>query len=145
MGITEKDVDNVRDCLTAWKLTWCGSEKEYEDAAYRYLNESFPKEKFERQYWRGKTKADLHVEFKDGAAVVIEMKRDVKDRGEYHRLIGQVYEYVTEWKVAVLVVLCGENDPALVKNVESFVAFMQERTRRKIRFLHLACSPAPKS
>lgn len=142
MGLTEKDVDNVREILASWKPAWCPSEKEYEDAAYKYLNESFPKDKFERQYWRGKTKADLYVEFKDAAKVVVEMKRDLKDRGEYHRLIGQVYEYLTEWKVEVLVVLCGDNDPALTKNVENFVVFMNEHVKPKVRFLHVPCSPA---
>jgi hypothetical protein len=114
-------------------------ERDYEDAAYKYLNGCFPKDKFERQYSRSKTKADLYFEFKDAAKVVVEMKRDLKERGEYHRLVGQVYEYLAEWKVEVLVVLCGDNDPALAKNVENFIVFMNEHVKPKVRYLHVPC------
>lgn len=142
MGLLEKDVDNVRDQLVKWKPNRSESEREYEDAAYRHLNACLPKDKFERQYWRGKTRADIYVEFKDAAKVAIELKRDLQERGEYHRLIGQVYEYLTEWNVEALIILCGDSDPALTKNVERFVAFMNEKQKRKVRFLHVpdACA-----
>jgi hypothetical protein len=143
MGLTEKDVDDVQEKAAEWKPCWFATEKEYEDALYRHLNDAFKKDKFERQYWRGKTRADIYVEFKEAATVAVELKRDLTERGEYHRLIGQVYEYLTEWKVEALVILCGENDPALVKNVEAFLKFMNAHQGKKARFLHLACSKPP--
>jgi hypothetical protein len=144
MGLTEKDVDNVEEKIKLWTPCWYATEKEYEDALYRHLNASFD-DKFERQYWHGKTRADIYVEFKDGAKVAVELKRDLQDRGDYHRLIGQLWEYVTEWKVEALVILCGENDPALVKNVEAFVKFLRSNqpgnsSNKKVRFVHLPCA-----
>jgi hypothetical protein len=65
------------------------------------------------------------------------LKRDLQERGEYHRLIGQVYEYLTEWNTEALIILCGDSDPALTKNVERFVTFMNEKQKRKVRFLHV--------
>lgn len=138
MGVFERDVDNVRDELLRWAPTRLAVEKDYEDACYRFLNERFPKDKFERQYARGKTRADLYVEFKDGATVAIELKRDLQDRGEYHRLVGQLWEYLTEWKVEALVVLCGNTDPALRKNIERFVEFVNAHQKYKVRLLQTA-------
>jgi len=138
MGLTEKDVDNVRDALAEWKPGRLPSEKSYEDSAYAYLNKSFARDKFERQYARGKTRADIYVSFKDGATVAIELKYAIKDRAEYHRLLGQIYEYVSEWSVEVLVVLCGDNDPALVKNIDGYVRFMKDNAGRKVRLIVVA-------
>jgi hypothetical protein len=141
MGVFERDVDNVRNELVAWTPVALALEKDYEDAAYRYLNDRFPKDKFERQYARGRTRADLYVDFSDGATVAIELKRDLQDRGEYHRLIGQVWEYLTEWRVEALIVLCGDTDPALRKNIERFVDFVNAHQKYKLRFLHVVCAP----
>ena len=142
MGVFEKDVDNVREHLLKWKPTAFAQEKDYEDAAYRYLNQCFPKDKFDRQYWRGKTRADIYVQFKDAATVAIELKRDLQDRGEYHRLLGQVWEYLMEWKAEALIILCGDTDPALRKNVERFIEFMNANPKYKVRLLNIEYSPA---
>jgi len=143
MGAWETDADNIRDALAKWTppLESTG-EAQFEDALYAYLNKYFPDEVVHRQYSRGKTRADLYVEFKGGAKVAVELKRNLVDRGEYHRLIGQTYEYLREWKVEVVVVICGESDPSLVKLAREAVTFLGNVVGLK---QHLVEKPAAKA
>lgn len=133
MGFLERDADNIVSAIKNWPPQAAQSEAEYEAALYAHLNAEFPLEVFQRQYALGRTRADLFVAFKNGAKVAIEVKRDLAARNEYHRTIGQVYEYLTEWKVEVVLVLCGENDPAVEKLLERAVKFLGSGVRRKAR------------
>lgn len=118
MGFFETDADNVVKIVHAWTPKPARSEAGYETALYEVLHAAFPEERFEKQYANGKTRADIFVAFRRGAKVVVELKRNLTDRSEAHRLIGQMYEYVSEWKAEVVVVLCGKNDPAAVKLIK---------------------------
>lgn len=138
MGLTETDADNVRDALRKWKALDLGTEAQYEKAIYDYLNRAFPNEVFHRQYAKAKTKADIYVEFKQGARVVIEVKCKLSARGEYHRLIGQSWEYLREWKSELVLCLCGESDPALVKLTrEALEVLGRSQSSRKVHLLEL--------
>lgn len=137
MGLLETDAENIRDVLTRWKPPPCTSEREYEVLVYEYLHERFPKEVFHRQYAHAKTRADIYVQFRDGAKVVVEVKFDLSERGEYHRLMGQTFEYMFEWKAEVVVVLCGRTDPSLVKLFQVFLDTVAEAMGRKARLVHL--------
>lgn len=116
MGIFFFDADDVRDAFAKWKPASCETEALYEAAIYEFLHAQMPKAIFHRQYTHAKTKADIYVEFPNGGSrVVIEVKCKLVTRPEYHRLIGQSWEYLREWKAELVVCICGDSDPALVK------------------------------
>ena len=135
MGVFERDADDIEEALRGWILTGATCERDCENAMYEWLHGRFDKELFERQYWNAKTRADLFVQFVGGAAVAIEVKWNLVDRGEMHRLIGQTFDYLTSWKVEVVLVLCGENDPSLVKFVSRAAGKLQAAFDRKVRVI----------
>ena len=96
------------------------------------MNASFPRERFEREFWHAKTRADVYVKFSDGAKVAVEVKHNLQDRSEFHRLVGQVYEYVVEWQVEVVVLLTGKSDPELMKCVQMFCSWLHRTERKKV-------------
>ncbi|MBZ0116343.1 MAG: hypothetical protein K8H88_05095 [Sandaracinaceae bacterium] len=138
MGVFQVDADNIRDALKTWKPASLKTEAQYEKAIYEHLHAAFPGEVIHRQYANAKTKADLYVDFKNGGArVVTEVKCKLASRGEYHRLIGQSWEYLREWKCELVVCLCGDNDPALVKLAAEALGFLGENLNRKVHVLQL--------
>jgi len=137
MGIWETDVDNVLDRIKKWKPGTLATEAEYEEALYAFLHEEFPKEVFIRQYIHSKTRADIYVHFNDAAQVAVEVKAHLTDRNEYHRMLGQLWTYTHEWKCEVVLVVCGTNDPALVKLAERYISFLDGNQDKKVRFIEV--------
>jgi hypothetical protein len=138
MGLLETDADNVAETIERkWTPSRPGlPESDYEKEIYEFCHKVEPGENFHRQYTIGKSRADIFVKFKHGAKVAIEVKKDLTDRNDYHRLIGQVYEYLTECEVEVVVVLCGKSDPALVKLTKNAIKFLGQYAGRKANFIH---------
>ena len=134
MGLFVYDADDVVEAVEEWQVK-CSTEEEYEDSLGRHLNQRFGKPIFHRQYFVGKSRADIFVQFQGGAAVAIELKCDLVDRLEYLRLIGQIYEYLNVSDVELVVILCGRNDPALEKLVRDAVSFFNEHHDNKVRFI----------
>lgn len=145
MGLWERDVDTVIEKLEAWSPARAGSEREYEEALYKHLNDAFPQEPFKRQYKFAQTSADLFIHFKPGAKVAVEVKADLVDRNEYHRLLGQVMTYLFEWECEVLVIVCGSSDPVLVKLARTTIGFLNSKHDLKVRFVEKACAVAAES
>jgi len=113
-----------------------GDEAANEEALYGFLNHALGRTAVVyKQYSFAKTRADLFVEFKDGGRVAVEVKANLTDRNEYHRLIGQIYAYLIEWKCHVVLVLCGECDPALVKLTHDAVDHFNFACDPKLRLL----------
>lgn len=133
MGVFERDADNIEEALRTWTLVGATSEKDCESSLYDWLHKKFEKELFERQFWNAKTRADIFVKFDRGAAVAIEVKWNLVDRGEMHRLIGQTFDYLASWNAEVVLVLCGSNDPALVKLVRRAAEKLHASFDRKVR------------
>lgn len=131
LGIFEVDADNVRDAVARWNPDAGASESVFELQLYNFLHTSFPAAVFQRQYAKGRTRADIYVEFRDGAHVAVEVKCNLNQRGDYHRLLGQTYEYLTEWKAEVVVVLCGETETSVAKLVEQYIELISAATSRK--------------
>ena len=136
MGFTEVDADNVRDALLVFRDTGLKNEAAYEKAIYEHLHRVFPKENFHRQYANAKTRADIYVEFIKGAKVVVEVKCGLDKRVEYHRLLGQSWEYMFEWKAEVVIALCGKSDPSLVKLTDTAISHFADRLARKAHVVH---------
>jgi hypothetical protein len=134
MGLFVYDADDVVGAVEEWQAK-CSTEEEYEDSLARHLNGKFGKPIFHRQYFVGKSRADIFVQFQGGAAVAIEVKCNLVDRLEYLRLIGQIYEYLNVSDVELVIVLCGENDPSIEKLIRDAVSFFNEHHGNKVRFV----------
>ena len=138
MGIFQVDADDIRNALRGREVPELSSERKYEGWIYRVLHEAFPKDVFHRQYANAKTKADIYVELRNGGAkVVVEVKYKLTKRGEYHRLIGQAWEYLREWRCELVVCICGESDPALVKLTEEALSQLGSNQQKKAHVLYL--------
>lgn len=138
MGVFETDADDIRDALKTLNVPALKTEAQYEKAIYDHLHTVFPLDVFHRQYAYAKTKADIYVEFHKGAHVVVEVKRNLTTRAEYHRLIGQSWEYMREWQAELVVCLCGECDPSLIKLVAEAVGALASTQRKKAHVLAIA-------
>jgi len=137
MGLIQNDADTVAGAISPVTTPLLESEAEYEKWIYELLHERFPHEVFHRQYTKAKTKADIFVEFRlGGAAVVVEVKYKLTSRGEFHRLIGQSWEYLHLWKSELVVCICGDSDPALVK-LANEATRMLVPALSKARVLHM--------
>jgi hypothetical protein len=129
------DVDAIEKVMAAWKVPADATkEKDCETALREFLHAAFPKDAFQRQYQQGNTSADLRVKAEGSKAqIAIELKYQLVKRSEYHRLIGQLWTYVTEWEHDAVLVLCGDCDTTLVRQAERFGAFLSEHTPHKVR------------
>src|SRR5688572_17282373 len=117
MGLLEVDADDIVAKLANWAPTNATTEKDCQIQLAALLHKLFPKDIFEAEYHLGTTRADLRVHFHNyGAQVVVEVKYGLDSRNEYHRLIGQIWTYVEEWKHEVVLVLCGPCDEALTRH-----------------------------
>jgi hypothetical protein len=117
MGVFELDADTIKKAIEWGDPGTCFSEVRCRDSLLRHLREAFPKRKFEPEFRLGRGRADIFVDLKDwtgfGAKVVIELKYNLRTNAEYHRLVGQIGDYVGVGKAEILVVLCGKTDPSL--------------------------------
>lgn len=134
MGIFRTDADNIRDKLKGWTPDTYSSETSYEKSVYEFLNVEFPSEVFHRQYAMANTKADIFVDFTEGVKVVVEVKYNLKSRNQYHRILGQIWTYVDEWKSNVVLIVCGESDPSLIKLLKRYAKFITEN-KSKVRVI----------
>ena len=136
MGLILDDADDVMEKLMAsWAPVPGGDETANEESLHAFLDAAFVKFVVHRQYSFAKTRADLLIDFEGSGKVVVEVKANLADRNEYHRLIGQAYAYLTEWNVHVVVVLCGECDPSLVKLVTKAITFLNSNCTQQARLL----------
>jgi hypothetical protein len=136
MGLILDDADDVMEKLRAgWTPVPGGDEFANEESLHEFLDRAFDKFVVHRQYSFAKTRADLVIDFEGSGKVVVEVKANLTDRNEYHRLIGQAYAYLTEWNAHVVVVLCGECDLSLVKLVGKAIVFLNSNCSQQARLL----------
>lgn len=136
MGVFKHDADDIIEKIQEWRPELLGLEKDYEFALYEYLNKQFPSHTFHQQYTNAKTRADIFVDFgEDGDKVAVELKADLQDRQELHRLMGQLFEYVHVWKSDAVLVLCGRSDPAAAKLARDYVRMLNNVHDPKVRIV----------
>ena len=111
MGAIENDADNVKEAISSWDPGPSFSERRCHDSLERHLRNKFPKHTVVREHPVGRGRADLFIDFKDwtgfGAKVIVEVKYNLSDLNEYHRLVGQMHDYVTLGDAEPIIVLCG--------------------------------------
>jgi len=102
--------------LQKWRPRGCSTEKDFEKSLFKYLHEKLPEIQVTKQYAQGRIRADLMV----GGKVIIELKHNLNSTAKYQRLIGQLTEY-RDWDGRVVILLTGETDPNLRKELRSFL------------------------
>lgn len=102
--------------IERWEPGVCKIEKNYEKSLYNFLHNELEEIQVTKQYARGRIKADLVI----GDKVIIEIKNNLNTTGKYQRLIGQIAEY-REWEGSILIILVGETDQNLNKQLKKFL------------------------
>ena len=105
--------DWVTKALTDWKPGTLTNEIEYHKSAEAFLRGKFPEARIEREYRHEGTTADLFVTQKIALffthKVFIEAKRNLKQKKDFDRLVGQVAG-LGPGKNAIIILLCGETE-----------------------------------
>jgi hypothetical protein len=108
--------DNVIKLAKQWQPDALPTELKYRDSLVGYLREKLPKEKVEPEYRHLGTTTDIYVKqagFFGSSEVFVELKRNLLQKAQYDRLVGQI-ESLEPKKNPIIVVLCGETNPALL-------------------------------
>jgi len=123
MGIFDKikfhmgdSVGFVTKKMESWEPKKCKTEKDYEKSLYQFLHDELGDLQVTKQYAKGRIRADLMI----GDKVIIELKHNLDTTGKYQRLIGQISEY-KEWDGRVIILLTGETDMNLRKQLDAFI------------------------
>jgi len=109
-------LDTVVNLIHEWKPEWLPKELKYRDSLASFLRERLPRAIVEKEYRHSGTTSDLYVEcsgFLRTTEVFIELKRDLLQKNQLDRLIGQL-ESLNPRKHRIIVVLCGETKPELL-------------------------------
>lgn len=109
--------DSVHKLGKEWQPQLLPTELKYRDSFVAFLRERFKDaKKIETEYRHLGTTTDIYVEqsgFFGSSAVSVELKRNFLSKSQLDRLVGQI-ESLEPNKNFVVVILCGETNPALV-------------------------------
>jgi hypothetical protein len=97
------------------------NEREYRDSLAAYIQECAPEAHVECEYRHLGTTIDIFVRW-DGIVsedqVFIELKRNLTQKAELNRLVGQIEDLQPE-KHNIIIVLCGITSPALLNRLKA--------------------------
>src|SRR5713226_3724063 len=130
---------NVLKLIKEWKSQALPSELKYRDSLIRHLRERLRNAiEIESEYRHLGTTIDIYVKqsgFFSNSEVFVELKRNFRSKGQLDRLVGQI-ESLHPKKNAIIIVLCGLTNPALVARLrakygtpETFLILDEERFR----------------
>jgi hypothetical protein len=108
--------DSVVKLAKQWQPRILPTELKYRDSLVGYLREKLSKEKVEPEYRHLGTTTDIYVKqagFFGSSEVFVELKRNLLQKAQYDRLVGQI-ESLEPKKNPIVVVLCGETNPVLL-------------------------------
>ena len=107
----------VEQELSKWHPPALKTESAYSEALADYLRHALPKDvRVEREYRHEGTTADLCVLLNgllSNDKLLFEVKRSLRKKADYDRLIGQI-EGLKPRQNSILIVLVGDTDPALL-------------------------------
>jgi len=126
--LTKEDVafNGLLPCLVnllrSWNPGTLSRETAYRDSLVEFLRNAFPKDcRVEREYRHGGTTADVFISWKGlllNGELFVEMKRNLKKKSDFDRLIGQLEE-LKPGKQRILLVLVGQTDEGLLGRIKS--------------------------
>ena len=108
--------EDVYKLSREWQPRVLPTELAYRDSLTRLLRERLPKAKIETEYRHSGTTIDIYVKqpgIFGSSEVFIELKRNLLQKAQLDRLVGQI-ESLRPGKTPIIVVLCGDTNPALV-------------------------------
>src|SRR6267154_514286 len=108
-----EDVDKL---VKEWQPQALATELQYRNSLIALLRERLKKAKIEPEYRHKGTTIDIYVKqpgLLGSSEVFIELKRNLLQKAQYDRLVGQIEE-LEPGKSAILVILCGETNPSMV-------------------------------
>lgn len=107
--------DNVVKLIKEWRPEAQPTELKYRDALAAFLRERLKEAKVEKEYRHAGTTIDVYIKqsgFWGDSEAFVELKRNLLQKTQLDRLVGQV-ESLRPGKNALIVVMCGETNPAL--------------------------------
>ena len=121
-------LDTVVNLIHQWQPDCLPKELKYRDSLAAFLCERLPQAVVEKEYRHSGTTSDLYVEcagFLRSSEVFIELKRNLLQKNQLDRLIGQL-ESLKPSKHRIIVVLCGETKPELLTRLRLHYAALAE-------------------
>jgi hypothetical protein len=114
--------ENVITLAQEWQPEVLPTEAKYRDSLIAFLRQRMkPDIKIESEYRHCGTTTDIYVQqfgFLGPSDVFVELKRNLTQKSQLDRLIGQL-ECLLPRKNYIIVVLCGETNPALVARLKA--------------------------
>ena len=107
-----------------WQPESLPTELKYRDSLAAFLRERIKDAKIETEYRHSGTTADVYVKqsgFLGSSEVFVELKRNLIQKTQLDRLIGQIHGLQPK-KNKIIVVLCGEVNPAWVDRFRELFA-----------------------
>ena len=132
---------SVMKLIEAWHPRGCKTEKDLERSLHKHLEKNLPDTDVQMQYASGRVKGDICVDHK----VLIELKDGLKSTAQVQRLLGQLDLYESQWKKEVIVIICGDSQRDLVRQIEAKVEALKPTfiLEEQSVFLVLRGSAAP--
>jgi hypothetical protein len=110
-------IDSVFELVSSWQPELMETELKYRNSLVAFLRTHLKNEvKIETEYRHSGTTTDVYVKqpgFFGASEVFVELKRNLMQKAQLDRLIGQIHTLQPK-KNKILLVLCGETNPALV-------------------------------
>ena len=107
------------DVIQEWKPENLTSELKYRNSLAAFARERLSTARVETEYRHLGTTTDVYIKTggSSGEEVFVELKRNLRRKSEFDRLIGQI-ESLKPKEHSVIIVLCGEMNLALVGRVK---------------------------
>jgi hypothetical protein len=108
--------ESVNKLVNEWQPQVLPTELAYRNSLTGLLRERLPKAKIETEYRHNGTTVDIYAKepgLFSSTEVFVELKRNLLHKAQLDRLVGQI-ESLQPGRNAILVVLCGDTNPALV-------------------------------
>ncbi len=113
-------IEAVNKLIAEWQPAQLANELQYRNSLTALLRERLPKAKIETEYRHNGTTIDIYAKepgLFSSTEVFVELKRNLLHKAQLDRLVGQI-ESLQPGKNAILVVLCGDTNPALVTRLK---------------------------
>jgi hypothetical protein len=113
-------IETVNKLIGEWQPAQLANELQYRNSLTALLRERLPKAKIETEYRHNGTTIDIYAKepgLFSSTEVFVELKRNLLHKAQLDRLVGQI-ESLQPGKNAILVVLCGDTNPALVTRLK---------------------------
>jgi|SRR5713101_1486230 len=128
--------------IDAWHPRGCKTEKDLERSLHKHLEKNLPDTDVQKQYASGRVKGDICVDHE----ILIELKGGLKSKAQVQRLLGQLDFYAAQWEKEVVVIVCGDSQRDLVRQVAAKVEALKPTSffEEQSIFLVLRGSAAPR-